>query len=109
LALAGPDANAKPVSWHQTDFELGNPMDRPVQRAADARAIGKARMPAFPARAEMLAVGLSHEHGFGVNDDPAPPRDPKLAEIGAKLIPQQGGVQLHQLPRHRVAESDRPI
>lgn len=51
----------------------------------------KARMPAFPARAGMLAVGLSHEHGFGVNEDDRPKPDPKLAAIGEKLIPQQGG------------------
>lgn len=51
----------------------------------------KARMPAFGTRAEMLAVGLSHEHGFGVHEDERPAHDPKLAAIGAKLIPQQGG------------------
>jgi mono/diheme cytochrome c family protein len=51
----------------------------------------KSRMPAFPARGEMLAVGLSHEHGFGIDDDPRPAPDAKLAVIGEKLIPQQGG------------------
>jgi mono/diheme cytochrome c family protein len=51
----------------------------------------KARMPAFPARAETLAAGLSHEHGFGVNEDERPKPDAKLAAIGEKLIPQQGG------------------
>ncbi len=51
----------------------------------------KARMPAFPARAEMLAVGLSHEHGFGIDEDDRPKPDAKLAAVGAKLIPQQGG------------------
>lgn len=51
----------------------------------------KAKMPAFPARAEMLAIGLSHEHGFGVDEDNRPRPDAKLAEIGEKLIPQQGG------------------
>ncbi len=51
----------------------------------------KARMPAFPARAEMLAVGLSHEHGFGIDEDDRPAHNPKLAAIGEKLIPQQGG------------------
>jgi hypothetical protein len=39
----------------------------------------------------MLAVGLSHEHGFGVNEDDRPKPDVKLAAIGEKLIPQQGG------------------
>lgn len=51
----------------------------------------KARMPAFAARAELLALGLSHEHGFGANEDERPKPDAKLAEIGEKLIPQQGG------------------
>ena len=51
----------------------------------------KARMPAFGARAQMLAVGLSHEHGFGVDEDDRPPHDAKLAAVGEKLIPQQGG------------------
>lgn len=51
----------------------------------------KARMPAFPARAKLLAIGLSHEHGFGVNEDERPKPDAKLALIGEKLIPQQGG------------------
>jgi mono/diheme cytochrome c family protein len=51
----------------------------------------KARMPAFPARAEMLAVGLSHEHGFAIDEDERPKPDAKLAAIGEKLIPQQGG------------------
>jgi mono/diheme cytochrome c family protein len=51
----------------------------------------KARMPAFPVRADMLAVGLSHEHGFGIDEDDRPKPDAQLAAIGAKLIPQQGG------------------
>jgi cytochrome c2 len=58
----------------------------------------KTRMPAFPTRAEQLAVGLSHEHGYGVNDDPRPKPDAQLAEIGKKLLPQAGGfncVQCH--------------
>jgi mono/diheme cytochrome c family protein len=58
----------------------------------------KARMPAFHARAESLAVGLAHEHGFGAAEDDAPPHDAKLAALGAKLLPQVGGfncVQCH--------------
>jgi mono/diheme cytochrome c family protein len=51
----------------------------------------KARMPSFPARADLMAVGLSHEHGFGVDEDERPKPDAKLAAIGEKLIPQQGG------------------
>jgi cytochrome c2 len=51
----------------------------------------KARMPAFPARAELLAQGLSHEHGYSIREEPAPAPDAKLASIGAQLLPQQGG------------------
>jgi mono/diheme cytochrome c family protein len=58
----------------------------------------KARMPAFPARAALIASGLSYEHGFGLKEDPRPAADAKLAAIGAKLLPQVGGfncVQCH--------------
>ncbi len=61
------------------------------QSDRSARPWIKARMPAFPARAEMLAVGLSHEHGFGIDEDNQPKPDASLAAIGAKLVPQQGG------------------
>ena len=67
----------------------------------------KARMPAFPARAKLLAVGLSHEHGFGANEDPTPPPDAKLAAIGAKLIPQQGGfncINCHGIGAQKAAD-----
>jgi mono/diheme cytochrome c family protein len=60
----------------------------------------KARMPAFPARASVLAVGLSHEHGFAPTEDPRPKPDAKLAAIGEKLMPQMGGfncVQCHAI------------
>jgi hypothetical protein len=58
----------------------------------------KARMPAFPARAAMIAQGLSFEHGYALNEDPHPAPDAKLAAIGEKLLPQVGGfncVQCH--------------
>ena len=32
----------------------------------------KARMPAFPARAALIAAGLSHEHGYALQEDPRP-------------------------------------
>lgn len=51
----------------------------------------KARMPAFPARADLLSVGLSHEHGFNEKEHEAPAHDPKLADSGEKLLPQVGG------------------
>jgi cytochrome c2 len=52
----------------------------------------KARMPGFPARAELLAVGLSHEHGMAVDEDDRPAPDAKFAAIGRKLVEQQGGL-----------------
>jgi mono/diheme cytochrome c family protein len=51
----------------------------------------KARMPAFPACAEILAQGLSHEHGYSIHEPPLPPVNRELAALGAKLLPQQGG------------------
>jgi len=51
----------------------------------------KSRMPAFPARADLLSVGLSHEHGMAKDEHNAPVHDPKLAAIGEKLLPQAGG------------------
>jgi mono/diheme cytochrome c family protein len=58
----------------------------------------KARMPAFPARAAILAVGLSHEHGYALKEGPRPQPDAKLAAVGEKLLPQVGGfncIQCH--------------
>lgn len=52
----------------------------------------KARMPAFgPVRAEPLALGLSHEHGYPAHAAGELEPDPKLAAIGKQLLPQQGG------------------
>lgn len=46
----------------------------------------RARMPAFPRRAEMLARGLAFEHGCPPRSDPAPAIDEKRAEIGRDLV-----------------------
>ena len=43
------------------------------------------------ARAEHLALGLSHEHGFRTDEDDAPVPDARLGVLGEKLIEQQGG------------------
>ncbi len=51
----------------------------------------KSRMPAFSARAEMLALGLSHEHGYAAEEDAPPAPDAKLAPVGEKLIANVGG------------------
>src|SRR5262249_32104172 len=66
----------------------------------------KARMPAFPARAPVLAVGLSHEHGFAPKEDPRPKPDAKLAAIGEKLLPQAAG--FNSIQSHPVA-SPNPL
>ena len=57
-----------------------------------------ARMPAFPASAERLAVGLSHWHGYAEKASPLAGASPwvgagagELATIGAKLLGDQGG------------------
>jgi hypothetical protein len=49
-------------------------------------------MPAFPARAKLLAVGLSHEHGFAIDEDARPQPDAQLAKIGAQLIGDREGL-----------------
>lgn len=51
----------------------------------------RARMPAFPTRAKSLAVGLSHEHGFAVDENPVPPADAALAKVGAQLVGDTNG------------------
>src|SRR5690606_2467055 len=51
----------------------------------------RARMPAFPTQAKWLAIGLSHEHGFAVDEDPRPAHDAALAKIGAQLVGEQDG------------------
>jgi len=52
-----------------------------------------ARMPAFAARAEMLATGLAEEHGCSPDSPAQSKPNPELAEAGRKLcskIPNQG-------------------
>jgi mono/diheme cytochrome c family protein len=56
----------------------------------------KARMPAFPARADLISLGLTHEHGFGQKESDRPPPDAALAELGKKLLPQMGGLNCIQ-------------
>jgi mono/diheme cytochrome c family protein len=57
-----------------------------------------ARMPAWPARAELLARGLAAEHGYSPSTPPYPPPDEPMAAVGQKLIGTVGGfscVQCH--------------
>ena len=46
----------------------------------------RARMPAFPRRADLLAHGLAHEHGYSAQPEPIAAPDEKLAEIGRDLV-----------------------
>ena len=58
----------------------------------------RARMPGFPARAEMLAQGQASAHGVPLVAPPLEKPDAELAETGRKLVARQGGfacVQCH--------------
>jgi cytochrome c551/c552 len=50
-----------------------------------------ARMPAFPAYADQLALGLSHGHGYSGQPDLHEVRDDALAKTGRQLISPVGG------------------
>src|SRR5581483_11271461 len=56
----------------------------------------KARMPAFPARAALLAEGLALEHGVGLSDPPETAVDTNLATIGRTLAGRKGGLSCNQ-------------
>jgi mono/diheme cytochrome c family protein len=53
--------------------------------------LGGARMPAFPVRAEGIALGLALEHGIPARSAPEPAPDPELSEVGRKLAGPNGG------------------
>ena len=57
--------------------------------AEKARPWMKARMPAFKSRAEALAEGLAHEHGYGHNEELSTAQA-KL-DLGKQLLCSQGG------------------
>ncbi len=70
--------------------------------AYKARPFIRARMPAFAARAELLAAGLAAQHGYGPADADYPAADAAMATIGQKLCgatPNQsfGCVQCHSV------------
>jgi mono/diheme cytochrome c family protein len=57
-----------------------------------------ARMPAFPARAKLIAEGLAAEHGYSPTTPGYPKPDEQMAAAGQKLIGAAGGfscVQCH--------------
>lgn len=49
------------------------------------------RMPAFPSRAEGLAVGLAASHGYPAQTPEEPAIDPEQVAIGRKLVSSDGG------------------
>jgi mono/diheme cytochrome c family protein len=51
----------------------------------------RARMPAFPARANLLAHALPLEHGFAPTSAPPPTADASLVPFGRKLLSKDGG------------------
>lgn len=62
------------------------------EAAQRARPWLRARMPAFPARAKLLSAGLSHEHGFAVDEHVQPEHDKALAIQGEQLAGENGGL-----------------
>ena len=57
-----------------------------------------ARMPAWPARAALMAQGIAAEHGYSPATEPYPKPDESMAAAGQKLIGAAGGfscVQCH--------------
>ncbi len=56
----------------------------------------KSRMPAFPQRAEWIAIGLSHEHGFAIDENPKPTFNEDQKKVGTKLMEQTGGLYCYQ-------------
>lgn len=62
----------------------------------------RARMPGFPARAQVLARGMALQHGCPPVAPPEPAPDPELADIGRKLTGRDGGFSCVQC--HAVAD-----
>src|SRR5262249_20608162 len=94
--LPPPDAEQEskfPAEQHRPPLTWAGEKLRPEYSArlfagklpAKPRPFLKARMPAFPRRAEMLAAGLSAEHGFGLGSPKPEKPDAKLAEVGRSL------------------------
>jgi mono/diheme cytochrome c family protein len=56
----------------------------------------RSRMPAFASRAQLLAEGMTLDHGVSFTDRPEPPVDADLAALGKKLIGRNGGFSCNQ-------------
>ena len=84
---AGPDHLPPDLTWTGeklssdwlADFLSGRTADRPRPHL-------RVRMPAFAARADLLAAGLHHQHGLPAEPADVQPIDPELAAIGRDLI-----------------------
>ena len=83
----GPDQLPPDLTWTGeklrsdwlADFLSGRTADRPRPHL-------RVRMPAFGARADLLAAGLHHQHGLPAAPVDVEPIDPELAAIGRDLI-----------------------
>jgi mono/diheme cytochrome c family protein len=67
------------------------------------------RMPAFTARAALLAEGLAAEHGYGPKTDAYPAPDQSLAEVGQKLVGTVGGFSCVQCHAVGASPSQQPF
>ncbi|MBI81939.1 MAG: hypothetical protein CMJ81_01965 [Planctomycetaceae bacterium] len=54
------------------------------------------RMPRLHARGDLISTGLSHEHGFDLEENPRPPHDEELAAIGSELAASSTGLACHR-------------
>jgi cytochrome c2 len=67
----------------------------------------RARMPAFPAYAQALSIGLAAEHGIGSDATPHESLDPQTIELGRQLTLKDRGLdcrQCHTLDRSAVLQ-----
>jgi mono/diheme cytochrome c family protein len=67
------------------------------------------QMPAFPTRAKLLAAGLSHEHGYAVDEDPRPKFDAKRAETGEAVAAMNTGLACHRCHAIGDKEAEAPF
>ena len=83
----GPDLLPPDLTWTGEKlrsvwlaaFLAGRAADRPRPHL-------RVRMPAFPSGADILAVGLHHQHGLPASPVDVQPQDPELAAVGRDLI-----------------------
>jgi cytochrome c553 len=60
------------------------------------------RMPRLHARGDWISTGLSHEHGFDLEENPRPPHDEELAAIGSEVAASSTGLACHRC--HAIGE-----